>query len=1084
MPPRSVIPATPLRPSVRWGAGVSMALLLVVGLGLAMPGQATVIVWENTGTTFSTGGNWIGGTAPANSLTSDIGSFEDVTVTNNPQLTGSRSINGLQFTANTGAWTFTGNSGTRTLTLGASGIVNSSSSTQTFTGANLALRLGTNLSFTGNGGTLQFNASLRGIATNAFRLTLNGSGTTDNIADVISGSGGVTKDGSGTWTLSGANSYTGTTNIGTAAGANGGTLVLGANNVLPDTTVNIFGGTLDINTRTDTVGALNLGGGASGSTASIIGTTGTLTLGGNVTYSATNNPNGANLSANLSLGAADRLITVGDSTAAANDLTIGAGDFSDTITMGVRTLTIDGAGNTLINAMVGAGGDTGAFIKNGTGTVTFYGDRNFYTGTTTVNDGTLVLDTSNSYNDETIRGNLVIGDSSGAVDSATVRYGTGLANNKIADTSQVTINSDGVLDLNSKDDTIGSFILSGGHITTGTGVLTLNGNITTTANAADRTAVIDGVLSLGSTTRTFTVADDAPASDLTVNATINNGSIIKAGLGTMTITGDNSIGYGGTTTINAGVLNIQNSLALGQSGANDPTKGTTVASGAALQVQGGIAVGTEALTLSGTGVSTDGALRNLSGSNSWAGAISLGAATRINSDAGTLTLGGAITATNQNLTVGGAGNTTINGAIGTGTGTLTKDGAGTLTLTGNSTYSGTTAISTGVVNIQHASALGSASSGTSVAANAALEIQNNITVGSEALSLIGTGVSAGGALRNVSGNNSWAGTVTLGTGGARINSDAGTLTLGGAITATNQNLTVGGAGNTTINGAIGTGTGTLTKDGAGLLTLGGSNTYTGATTVSAGTLRLGTSDSLANLTAVSVASGATFDVNSMTETVGSLAATGGNVLLGAGSLTAGGDNTSTSFSGNFDGTGTFTKAGTGTMTIGSDLSFGGNLTLAVGTLQFNVDNAFAGVVTINAGTLRLTDADLTMGTLNITGNSTIDFAGAASSLNVANLNISAGVTLTILNWQNAVDYFFAANWVGAVLDTTGAAPMNQIVFDTDGTPPTTYAGSDTKWQGYDNQITPVPEPSTYGAILLGAGLTCFGVRRWRQSRAK
>jgi len=51
-------------------------------------------------------------------------------------------------------------------------------------------------------------------------------------------------------------------------------------------------------------------------------------------------------------------------------------------------------------------------------------------------------------------------------------------------------------------------------------------------------------------------------------------------------------------------------------------------------------------------------------------------------------------------------------------------------------------------------------------------------------------------------------------------------------------------------------------------------------------------------------------------------------------------------------------------------------------------------------------------------------------------------------------------------------------------PPTTYAGSDTKWQGYDNQITPVPEPSTYGAILLGAGLTCFGVRRWRQSRAK
>lgn len=1052
---------------------LDVVVFLILGLGSAVTVESAVIVWANTGTTFSTGSNWVGGTAPANSITTDIGSFQSATVTNNPVLTGNRSINGLQFTDTSGGWTFTGNSGVRNLTLGSSGIVNSSASTQTFSGANLLIRLGANLSFVGNSGKLQFDASLGGINTNGFRLTLDGASTTDTIADVISGTGGVTKIGSGTWTLSGANTYSGTTNIGTSGGANGGTLLLGADNVLPATTLTIFGGTLDINTRTDTVGALDLGGGASGSTATVAGTTGTLTLGGNVTYSATNNPNGASLAANLSLGAADRLITVGDSTAAATDLTLGAADFTDTITLGTRTLTITGAGNTLINAMVGASGDTGGFIKNGTGTVTFYGDRNFYTGTTTVNDGTLVLDTLNTFTDETIRGDLVIGDGTGLADSATVLYGTGLAHNKIANTSQVTINSDGVLDLNSKDDTIGAFTLSGGHITTGTGVLSLNGDITATANAAGRTALIDGVIALGGS-RTFTVANGTPASDLTVNATINSGSIIKQGAGTMTITGDNTIGYGGTTAVNAGVLNIQNAGALGQTGDSDPAKGTAVASGAALQLQGGIAVGSEALTLNGTGVAADGALRSVSGNNSWAGAISLGSAARINADAGTLTLTAAITGPNQDLAVGGAGSTTINGAIGTGSGTLAKDGTGTLTLGGNSTYSGTTTISAGVVNLTHGSALGSTAAGTTVASGAELQLQNSISVGSETLALNGTGVAGGGALRNVSGTNVWGGAVTVGAGGARINADAGTLTLAGNITLGANTLTAGGAGDITQTAVI-AGTGGLTKDGSGTLTLGGANTYTGATTVSSGTLRLGASERIDNLSAVSVANGATFDVNGQAETIGSLAGAGA-VTLGSGALAAGGDNTSTTFSGTLAGTGTFTKAGTGTLTVAGDLGFGGALLLDGGTLQFDLDNAFTGVVTINAGTLRLVDAGLTMGTLNITGNSTIDFAGSVSTLSVANLNISAGVTVSILNWQNATDFFFAQNWTGAVVDATGDAPMNQVVFSG-------FTGNDTKWQGYDSQITPVPEPATYGALLIGTGLAGFGLRRWRRRPA-
>lgn len=1052
-------------------AVVPKVLLVMMGLSWAALAEAAVIVWENTGTQFSTNGNWVGNNAPANSLTTDIGSFTDATPANQPRLTANRSINGIRFTAGSGAWTFTGNSGTRVLTLGSSGIVNSSSSTQTFSASNFGLALGANASFVANSGTLQVAAAINN---GGFRLTLDGASTTNTISGVISGSGGLTKIGAGTWTLSATNTYGGSTNIGTSGGADGGTLVLGANNILPGNAVNIYGGTLDINTRTDTIGALNLGGGAAGSTANVIGTTGTLTLGGNVTYDATNNPEGASIAANLSLGSANRQITVGNSTNAAIDLTIGEGiTYTDTITMGSHTLTIDGAGDTLINAMVGASGDTGGFIKNGTGTVTFVGDRNFYTGTTTVNDGTLLLDTLNSYTDQTIRGNLVIGDGTGAADSATVRYVNVTANNdKIANTSQVTINADGRLDLNDKDDTVGSFILNAGHITTGTGVLQLAGNITTNANASS--SVIEGVLSLGSATRTFAVANGGAASDLTIHATINNGAIIKTGAGTMTITGDNTIGYGGTTEVNAGVLNIQNSGALGQSGVNDPLKGTTVANNAALQMQGGITIGTEALTLSGTGVATDGALRSVSGNNTWGGAISLAAAARINTDADLLTLNGAITATNQNLAVGGNGNTTINGAIGTGTGTLTKDGNGTLTLTGNSTYNGTTTINAGVVNIRSDSALGSTGTGTTVANNAALQLQNNITVGNESLSLTGTGVSNDGAMRNISGNNTWGGTVTVATGGARINSDADTLTLAGNITSANQNLTVGGTGNTTVGGVIGLGTGTLTKDGSGTLLLNGANTYTGATTVNDGTLRLGNNEVIDNGSAVTVAGNGVLDVNGKTETIATLAGDG-EVQINGGLLATNGSG-STTFSGTMDGPGTFTKGGSGTLTIDNNIGFGGTLNLTAGILQIDVDNAFAGVVNITGGTLRLSSAVVTMGTLNITGPVTLDFAGmAGSTLHVGTLNILSGL-LTIINWQNATDFFFADNWTGAVgQDQRAVAPMTNVLFDS-------YTVNNTTWQSYDDQITPVPEPSTYGAMLMGAGLALFGYRKWRRSR--
>src|SRR5206468_37198 len=100
------------------------------------------------------------------------------------------------------------------------------------------------------------------------------------------------------------------------------------------------------------------------------------------------------------------------------------------------------------------------------------------------------------------------------------------------------------------------------------------------------------------------------------------------------------------------------------------------------------------------------------------------------------------------------------------------------------TYAGLTTVSNGILSISHGSALGTTAAGTTVSSGASLELKGNIAVGAEALSITGTGFGGTGALRNLSGNNSYGGTVTL-TGAARIQSDAGTLTLNAsnAITA-------------------------------------------------------------------------------------------------------------------------------------------------------------------------------------------------------------------------------------------------------------------------------------------------------------
>jgi autotransporter-associated beta strand protein len=183
-----------------------------------------------------------------------------------------------------------------------------------------------------------------------------------------------------------------------------------------------------------------------------------------------------------------------------------------------------------------------------------------------------------------------------------------------------------------------------------------------------------------------------------------------------------------------------------------------VASGATLQLQGGITTVSEALTISGTGASgQNGALVNVSGTNNYAGLLTLGAATTISSDGGTLnfTNTGTITGPTFGLTLTGAGSGSVSSIIGMTTGSLTKSGSGTWTLSGVNTYTGATTINAGTLNVSGSLASGSA-----------------VTVNNSGTTLEGTGTIFG--------------SVSIASNGAILEAGTGstsqTLTMRGAVT--------------------------------------------------------------------------------------------------------------------------------------------------------------------------------------------------------------------------------------------------------------------------------------------------------------
>jgi fibronectin-binding autotransporter adhesin len=1034
----------------------------------------------------------------------------------------------------------------------------------TLSGAEALTLSGTGLTSTGALVNNSTAATYSGnITLGAVAPSIGGTGNITLSGKIIDGSTtSLTKVGANTLFLTNANTYSGGTTIGngTVEARSNGALGTGNITVSSGAQLNLNGANLVLGNTTVPANAtytLTVAGNGTSGTGVLVNTYTTaggtkVQVDGNIALSGNATFNSGTTSGNI--------LQLGIAGSYTNSPSPGAVTEYSTINLGSNTLTFNGSAGTT-HQIEGRIIGTGGVVINTAGVVNYYNPQNTYTGNTTIIAGTLLIDTaSNPFapNDPNytkfygVSGALIIGDDNSANGNATVTLGngtsTGTVNEAIKHDSAVTIYSDGTLNLMNNPQTIGKLTMTGGTINAGNSNLFLdqaNTSVSINPTATSGASVINGTLSLTyhllspsesgiRQNRTFDVgynANNVATGDLLINALVTQGSLTKTGNGTLTLATSNN-DYDGTTTVNQGILNVRvgtngsdkSSLGLSGGGAGQDTFVTgNATTGGTLQMQGGISITKEGLTLSGNGFNgTQGALENLSGNNTWGastivgnavvntGIITLDGNARIGSTAGTLTIPTTISSANNGaLTISGAGNTTISGDINTGnsSATLTKIDSGTLTLSGNSFYAGNTNVQAGVVVVASNNALGSTAAGTIVTSGAELRLTNNITVPAESLLINGSGVGGtSGALRNYSGNNTYGGTVTIGTAGSTIYSDANTMTLSGGIATGGNAFIVGGAGNTTTSGTV-TGSGSVTKNGsgtatfsnlaavgnvtvnAGTLTFSGSSgmTASGNVTVNAGTLNftggnatvgqvhlLGNASSTINVGAGTKLTTEEFDSSSLSTL---------NIASG-GTVVATYDSGNTTFSGQITGTGTFKATGTAQVTFDQTINNSG-LTVYIGGTS----------VGTNASPLTFSitnNAHLTFGDLYITGDTILDFGNSSASfLTSTNLYIAAGVKVTVTNWASMVDAWYVttsfrqtdSNGTPVALDVYGTQPQNQITF-------TGFSNQNTAWitqatypSFREHEIRPVPEPSTYGALFVSGCLGLFGLRRYLRQRA-
>ena len=865
------------------------------------------------------------------------------------------------------------------------------------------------------GGTLILGASetigtLSGsgnITLAANTLTLGGA-TSTAYAGVISGSGGLAKQGAGTQGLSSQSTYTGGTTV------NGGILDLtagggAAGSIRGTATVNT-GGTLRLSTGDATgyaggassLSTINLSGGTLNVNTISNQTLGSATI--NMTAGSITGITGSNLDFFNGGSALNTLASATSSTISLPTLNLRQDNTVFNIADG------DAANDLLISATIGNGAQgLHAMTKTGAGTMKLTA-LNIFTGNTTINAGVLDLTAGGLYASGYNGSAVVTVNTGGTLKLNSFGYSATASLGQLSAYGARRVLNGGTMEVTSGAESVGNNFnasTNGGvfryHPADPASTLTLEGS--PNSNIAIAGALIlqaDGTIVIGETIE-------------------GAGSLTKTGAQSLTLSGVST--YTGSTSINSGGLTISGSGQLGGgSYAGAITNAGTLAfNSEANQTLSGIISGAGPLSKSSAGRLT------LSGVNTYTGTTSV--------SGGTLAVDGELAAASPvTVTAGGTlqGTGIVHGDI-----TVADGGA----VTGGNGTTGTLAVGSLTLDSAATISIGTLDNYTDVAA---LESYGNFTTigGSGSITLnLPTATAVEGTYHLISSANTLPDTAAfvLGTAPALGSRQTGSLVIHGgfvdyAVSGINPSWTgalsgewtssalawpknwitnVGtdfmdgdvvtfddtASGTTAITldstvapasvffanssldysvsgtGSIAGATTTLIKSGPASLTLNTANTYGGGTVLDGGSLILGNAAALSDgpLALVNGSLGGTGTISgavsggalALNSAAGTITLSGVNTFTGATTIAAGtlaiggaGQLGSGSYAAAITDNGSLAYNSSATQTLGGVISGSGSLVKnGAGTLTLAASESFAGAVQVDGGTLELSSPD-------------------------------------------------------------------------------------------------------------------------------
>jgi autotransporter-associated beta strand protein len=453
----------------------------------------------------------------------------------------------------------------------------------------------------------------------------------------------------------------------------------------------------------------------------------------------------------------------GSTTANAKTLFVNGIDMNNSGVAATRTVTVNpgtgGDSAEISGVLRNSSGDAG-LTKNGTGTLTLSAN-NTYTGATTISAGTLVMGSAGAVPSANA---LVLG-------GGTLTNATGGLKTISGDT---TLSATSTLRENSAAENFtfsGSFTNSGGNRTltggngagTAAGVITLSGNVyLSEATGTGRTLTLAGATS------------SAPTFVVSGNIANFNGGAGTAG----------NITIGGTSAATAVTATL--------SGTNTHTGNTTLNTTSTLKIGSAGAFGGSTFVIGGNGSfdnTTGGALVLTTNMNQ-----SGGSPTFIGTD--DLTLGNvALSAANRTITVTAKTLTVGNVTQDASARNYTKSGAGTLLINGAGSYTGTTTISAGTLQLGNGGTTGSLSTSSAIVDNANLTINRSNAV-LQGTDFTGNAITGSGSLTQAG-----SGTTTL---SAANTYGGGTTVSAGTLTASGTGAKLGNANVTVLGTTLGT----------------------------------------------------------------------------------------------------------------------------------------------------------------------------------------------------------------------------------------------------------------------------------------